>query len=102
MPINVWKSSNGGWESSRRVRTLRVGLGGAFWLLRAGIACAQEPRPPVPCIGQRIDDIIIVSTAPTVAALQGLPALAALARSIHTPTQPEVIEQFLVFAGREP
>jgi hypothetical protein len=55
-------------------------------------------RKPVACKGQRVDDIIIHSFAPTIAALRDIPVLAELARSIHTTTRPDIIRRYLLMA----
>ena len=66
---------------------------------------AESPvRPPVApsgrvtadCMGQRIDDIVISSEAPTVANLQRVPVLARLARKMHATTRTELIRRFLL------
>ena len=72
---------------------------------------AQEPlRPPVApsgrltttCSGQRIDDIVIYSEAPSVANLQRVPVLARIARSMHATTRTDVIRRFLLLEETQP
>ncbi len=72
---------------------------------------AQEPlRPPVApsgrlttaCTGQRIDDIVIYSAAPSVANLQRVPVLARIARSLHATTRTELIRRFLLLEETQP
>ena len=79
----------------------------------AQAARAQDRPPPMPvytptgrvtalCAGQRVDSIRVSSSAPTVAALQRMPTLAALARDIHVTTRPDVIRRYLLIAPGEP
>ncbi|MEO5815503.1 MAG: hypothetical protein ABIT20_09515 [Gemmatimonadaceae bacterium] len=72
---------------------------------------AQEVlRPPVApsgrlttaCNGQRIDDIVIYSEAPSVANLQRVPVLARIARSMHATTRTELIRRFLLLDETQP
>jgi hypothetical protein len=75
---------------------------------------AQQPgeslRPPVApsgrltaaCAGQRIDDIVIYSEAPSVANLQRVPVLARIARSMHATTRTELIRRFLLLEETQP
>src|SRR3954466_4366408 len=53
-------------------------------------------RKPVACNGQRVDDIVVHSLAPTIAALRDVPVLAELARSIHTTTRPDIVRRYLL------
>lgn len=50
----------------------------------------------VKCAGQRINGIVIRSSAPTVAAFRRIPALARVVGAIHTTTNVEVIQRFLL------
>lgn len=52
----------------------------------------------VACTGQRVDDIVIHSFAPTIAALRGVPVLNEIARSIHATTRPDLIRRYLLMA----
>jgi hypothetical protein len=63
---------------------------------------APSGRPTVVCAGQRVDDIIIYSVAPTVASLARVPALAAVAQALHQTTRPEVIRRFLLLESGQP
>jgi hypothetical protein len=72
---------------------------------------AQEVlRPPVApsgrlttaCNGQRIDDIVIYSEAPSVANLQRVPVLARIARSLHATTRTDLIRRFLLLEETQP
>jgi hypothetical protein len=57
---------------------------------------APAERKPVACNGQRVDDIVVHSLAPTIAALRDVPVLAELARSIHTTTRPDIVRRYLL------
>ncbi len=59
---------------------------------------APSERPVVACAGQRIDQIIVYSEAPSVANLRRVPVLAAVARTLHTTTKPEIIERYLLLS----
>jgi hypothetical protein len=68
---------------------------GATLLFAAGRLAAQDTTT-VPCTGQRIGDIVIRTSAPTVAILRKVPVLHAVATAIHTTTHPNVIRRFLL------
>jgi hypothetical protein len=74
---------------------MRLVVCGATLLLAAGRLAAQDTTT-VPCNGQRIGDIVIHTSAPTVAILKKVPVLAAVATAIHTTTQPNIIRRFLL------
>ena len=57
---------------------------------------APSGRPTADCMGQRIDDIVVYSEAPSVANLQRVPVLARLARNLHATTRAELIRRFLL------
>ena len=57
---------------------------------------APSGRPTADCMGQRIDDIVVYSEAPSVANLQRVPVLARIARSMHATTKAELIRRFLL------
>ena len=67
-------------------------------------ASAQRPvstitpsgRATIACRGQRIEDVVIYSLAPSVATLRRVPAVAAVARTVHMTTRPEVIRRYLL------
>ncbi|HEY2378895.1 MAG TPA: hypothetical protein VGH98_23145 [Gemmatimonadaceae bacterium] len=73
-----------------------------------GIAHAQDSiraqpagdatRRPVACTGQRVNDIVIHSFAPTTAALRSVPVIADIARSVHATTRPDLIRRYLLLA----
>ncbi|MEO8333769.1 MAG: BamA/TamA family outer membrane protein [bacterium] len=76
----------------------------------ASLRAQETLRPPVApsgrlttaCNGQRIDDIVIYSAAPSVANLQRFPVLARIARSIHATTRVELIRRFLLLDETQP
>ena len=55
-------------------------------------------RRIVACTGQRVNDIIIHSFAPTIAALRSVPGVAEIARSAHATTRPDLIRRYLLMA----
>ena len=63
---------------------------------------APSGRPTVACNGQRIDDIVVFSEAPSVAKLNRVPVLAAIARTVHYTTRTDVIRRFLLLESAEP
>lgn len=69
--------------------------------MRAQDSAAARPpapsgRPTVACSGQRIDEIVVYSEAPSVANLRRVPVLAQLTRTLHATTRPELIRRFLI------
>ncbi|OYV72343.1 MAG: hypothetical protein B7Z72_04965, partial [Gemmatimonadetes bacterium 21-71-4] len=68
-----------------------VAVGGA-WPDTVG---AQTPQV-VPCNGQRIDAIRVVTVAPSVAGVRRIPVISEIARGVHVTTRPDVIERFLL------
>lgn len=69
-----------------------AGAVGGAW---PGTVGAQAPQV-VPCNGQRIDALRIVSVAPSVAGVQRIPVVSGVARQLHVTTRPSVIEGFLL------
>jgi hypothetical protein len=68
---------------------------------------AQEPSPGLQpllaaCHGQRIDAIVIHSSAPTVASLRRVPLLQSVVRTLHVTTRPEVIRRYLLLEEGQP
>ncbi len=57
---------------------------------------APSGRVTADCLGQRIDDIVVYSEAPSAANLQRVPVLARLARKMHATTRTELIRRFLL------
>jgi len=74
---------------------MRIVVCGATLLLAAGRLAAQDTTSAV-CAGKRIGNIVIHTSAPTVALLRKIPVLAQMATAIHTTTQPNVIRRFLL------
>ncbi|MEP6494010.1 MAG: hypothetical protein ABJF01_15110 [bacterium] len=64
-------------------------------LAAARVAIAQDTTS-VRCVGQRINGIVIRSSAPTVAAFKRVPVLARVVGAIHTTTNIEIIQRFLL------
>ena len=54
------------------------------------------------CSGQRVDDVVVFSEAPSVANLARVPLLAQIARTVHATTRPEVIRRFLLLEPGQP
>lgn len=50
----------------------------------------------MPCRGQRIDSITIVSVAPTVTGLRNVPVVGNVARATHIVTRPDVVRGYLL------
>src|SRR4051812_45266256 len=63
---------------------------------------APSGRTTVACMGQRIDDIVVFSEAPSVANLQRVPVLAKLARTLHATTKTDLIRRFLLLDESQP
>jgi hypothetical protein len=61
-----------------------------------------RPSTTVACAGQRIDRIEITAIAPTVANLQRIPRLAAVARAIHVTTRAAVLRRYLLLGVGDP
>jgi hypothetical protein len=76
---------------------MRFVVCGATLLLAAGGGrlAAQDTTTAV-CAGQPIRDIVIHTSAPTVAILRKVPVLAEIATAVHTTTQPNIIRRFLL------
>src|SRR5688500_8310468 len=54
-------------------------------------------RATMPCNGETIREIVIFSSAPTVAGLRRFPLVADIARAAHSTTVPSVVRGFLLF-----
>ena len=63
---------------------------------------ADSARRAVPCTGQRVDYIVVHSSAPTIAIFRRVPVIAELARSIHVTTKPDVIRRFVLLDEGQP
>lgn len=65
-----------------------------------GLARGQAPAPrmrmQVPCMGQRVDAITVITFAPTLSILNDVPMVSQVARSVHATTDPELIRRFLL------
>ena len=72
---------------------------GTLLCLAVAPAAAQDTATvtltPVACSGQRIDDIVIYSSAPTTAVFRRL-KLTKVVSAIHTTTRPDLIRRFLL------
>jgi len=76
----------------------------------ASLRAQEQLRPPVApsgrlttaCNGQRIDDIVVYSEAPSVANLQRVPLIARIARSMHATTRTELVRRFLLLDETQP
>ena len=55
-------------------------------------------RQAVSCTGERVRDIVIHSSAPTIATLRSIPVAAEIARSVHETTKPDLIRRYLLMA----
>ena len=64
----------------------------------SAVLSATPARRAVTCTGQRVNDIIIRSAAPSVAALRTVPVVADVVRSLHTTTRPDLIRRYLLMA----
>lgn len=65
-------------------------------LLLGASAAAQDTTRAAPCLGQRIDEVVIYSSAPTAALFRRVPVMANLVAAVHTTTHPDVIRRFLL------
>ena len=61
----------------------------------ATAAAKAQDTTAVACNGQRIDDVVIYSTAPTTAVFRRL-GLSKVVSAIHTTTRPDIIRRFLL------
>jgi len=64
----------------------------------SAVLSAAPARRAVSCTGQRVNDIIIHSSAPSVAALRTVPVAAEVVRSLHTTTRPDLIRRYLLMS----
>jgi hypothetical protein len=62
------------------------------------VPAGEAAKRAVACTGQRVNDIVIHSFAPTIAALRSVPVLNEIARSVHATTRPDVIRRYLLMA----
>jgi len=75
---------------------LRGILSAALVSFAARSAAGQDTTVVVPCLGQRIDDIVIYSSAPTAAFLRRVPFLARVVSAVHVTTRADLIRRFLL------
>lgn len=61
---------------------------------RTGVA--PSGRPILPCNGQRLEDVVVFSSAPSVANLRRFPWLASIASAVHSTTRTEVVRRYLL------
>lgn len=71
-------------------------------LLLCGGALPVAAQMVVPCRGQRIDSIHVITAAPTVTGLRRVPLAGALVRNTHVVTRDEIVRGFLLFAVGDP
>src|SRR3954471_7109826 len=64
----------------------------------AATLASTPVRRAVACNGQRVNDIVIHSFAPTIAALRSVPVLADVVRSVHTTTRPDLVRRYLLLS----
>lgn len=64
-------------------------------LCLAGAAAVAQDTATVACTGQRIDDVVVYSSAPTTAIFRRL-KLTSIVSAIHTTTRPDLIRRFLL------
>ena len=98
-------------RSPRRWLPIAFALLGAASLPVAALAQAGDAFPEaaeaapqrggMPCRGETVREIVVLSSAPTVAGLHKLPFLADLARAAHSTTVPSVVRGFLLFREGE-
>jgi len=62
------------------------------------VPTGETAKRAVACTGQRVNDIVIHSFAPTIAALRSVPVLNEIARSVHATTRPDLIRRYLLMA----
>ena len=73
-------------------------LAHAAWAQDTTKAAPDTIRRAVACTGQRVNDIVIHSFAPTIAAVRSVPVVAEVARSIHATTRSDLIRRYLLMA----
>jgi hypothetical protein len=79
-----------------------VVAGGAATASPAAGQTLRRPASAFRCSGQRIDNIIVHSFAPTAAVMRTVPVAATLVRAVHTTTQPDLIRRFLLLQEGDP
>ena len=66
-------------------------------MLLCGGAFPSAAQMVVPCRGQRIDSIHVITVAPTVTGLRRVPLAGTLVRNTHVVTRDEIVRGFLLF-----
>jgi hypothetical protein len=81
---------------------MAVTLAAGVLLGGARPASSQVPRTQAPCNGQQISNIIIETLPPSYGGLfSWSPALGRVARTLHTTTDPRLVENLLLFRRGE-
>lgn len=75
---------------------MRGTLGAGAALVLAGTTAAAQDSTGVRCAGQRIDGVVVYSSAPTAALVRRVPFLSKVVDAVHTTTQPDLIRRFLL------
>lgn len=68
-------------------------------ILAASSAGWAQQADTVACAGQRIEDVVIYTAAPTAAVLRKVPVLAKVVAAVHTTTHPDIVRNFLLLKG---
>lgn len=77
---------------------MRIAFAGCAALVCGAATAGAQDTLFVHCFGQRIDDIVVRSFAPTAAIVRRSPILRDLVNTIHVTTNPRVIERFLLLS----
>jgi hypothetical protein len=75
---------------------VRALLAAAGLVLTAGTTSRAQQADTVACAGQRIEDVVIYTAAPTAAVLRRVPVLAKVVAAVHTTTHPDIVRRFLL------
>jgi hypothetical protein len=62
----------------------------------AAVPAAAQDTTSVPCAGQRVEDIVVYTAAPTAAIMRRVPVIEKVVAAVHTTTRPELIERFVL------
>ena len=65
-------------------------------------AAPDSARRAVPCTGQRVDYVVVHSSAPTIVIFKRVPVVADIVRSLHVTTKPEIIRRFVILEEGKP
>jgi hypothetical protein len=78
-------------------------MAAALSLVGGGTAGAQDTlAQTIPCVGQRINDVVIHTSAPTAAILRQVPLMAYVVAAVHTTTHPNLVRRFLLLRPGDP